>query len=73
MVKRKLRQIPKILTSQTRTETVAINILAGISKTKGNQTMEFGQLIEYNVRNIFLQNLRRKDGRVTNSISLFPF
>ena len=28
-----------------------------ISKSKGSQTMKYGQLIEYNKRNIFLQEL----------------
>ena len=32
-------------------------ILPNISQNKGNQTMKFGQLIEYNKRNIFLQKL----------------
>ena len=27
-----------------------------ISRSKDNQTMKFGQLIEYNMRNIFLKN-----------------
>ena len=26
-----------------------------MSRSKGNQTMKFGQLIEYNMRNIFLE------------------
>ena len=26
-----------------------------ISRIRGNQTMKFGQLIEYNMRNIFLE------------------
>ena len=30
-------------------------ILANISKSKGNKTMKFGQLIEYNMRNIFVE------------------
>ena len=45
------------MTSQTGTRTIAINIyniLSDMSKSKGSQTMEFGQLIEYNVRSIFL-------------------
>ena len=32
-----------------------IHILPNISKSKGNQTMKFGQLIECNMRNIFLE------------------
>ena len=33
-----------------------IHILFNISRNKDIQTMKFGQVIEYNVRNIFLQN-----------------
>ena len=36
------------------------NILPNISRTKSNQTMRLGQLIEINKRNIFLQKLCRK-------------
>ena len=32
--------------SQTGTQKITINILPDISKSKGNQTMKFGQLIE---------------------------
>ena len=35
-------------------------MLPNISRSKGNQTMKLGQLIEYKKRNIFLQKLRRK-------------
>ena len=38
-------------------QTIAIQILPNISQSKGNQAMKFGQLIEYNKRNIFLQKL----------------
>ena len=33
----------------------AVNILLVISKSKDNQTMKFGQLMECNVKIIFLQ------------------
>ena len=42
------------MTSQDGTQTITINILLDISKSKDNQNVKFGQLIEYNVRNIFL-------------------
>ena len=42
------------MTSQDETQTITINILLDISKSKDNQNVKFGQLIEYNVRNIFL-------------------
>ena len=46
--------------SQPGLQTIAIHILPSISQSKGNQTTKFGQLIEYNKRNIFLQILWRK-------------
>ena len=33
-----------------------IPILPSMSRSKGNQTIKFGQLIEYNIRNIYLKN-----------------
>ena len=45
------------MTSQTGKQTIAIHILTNISRSKGNQTMKLGQLIEYNRRNIILQKL----------------
>ena len=39
--------------SQLVLQTIAIHILPNISQSKGNQTKQFGQLIEYNKRNIF--------------------
>ena len=43
------------MTSQPGQQTIVIHILPNISRSKGNQTMKFGQLIEYNMRNIFLE------------------
>ena len=43
------------MTSQTRTQAITINILPDISRNKSNQTMKFGQLIEYNMKNILLK------------------
>ena len=43
--------------SQPDLQSIAIHILPNISQSNSNQTMKFGQLIEYNKRNIFLQNL----------------
>ena len=39
---------------------VTIHMFPNISRSKGNQTMKFGQLVEYNVKNIFLCKLCRK-------------
>ena len=41
-------------------------ILPNISRNKGSQTMEFGQLIEYNMRNIFLENSHTKSSGETS-------
>ena len=57
---RKIRLTSKFMTSQPGLQTIAIHILPNISQSKGNQTMKFGQLIEHNKRNIFMQNLCRK-------------
>ena len=46
--------------SQLGLRTIAIHILPIISQSKSNQTMKFGQLIEYNKRNILIQKLLRK-------------
>ena len=45
------------MTSQPGLQAIAIHILPNISQSKDNQTMKFGQLIEYNNRNFFLQKL----------------
>ena len=41
------------------TQTITANILPDISKRKDNQTIKFGQLIEHNVINVFLQKMRQ--------------
>ena len=41
--------------SQTGWQINTIHILPNISRSKGNQTTNFGQLIEYNMINIFLE------------------
>ena len=43
------------MTSEPWKQTVAIHILPNILRSKGNQTMTFGQLIEYNIRNMFFE------------------
>ena len=41
--------------------------MSNILRSKDNQTMEFGQLIERNMRNIFLEKLYKKCGEETSS------
>ena len=42
------------------TTIIKIHILLNISRSKDNHAMKFGQLIEYNVKNTFLQKMGRK-------------
>ena len=43
------------MTSQSGQQAIAIHILPNISRSKGNQAIRLGQLIEYNIRNIFVE------------------
>ena len=54
------------MTSQPGYQTIAIHILPNISRRKENQTMKFGQLIEYSNRNFFLEKSNKKCGRKTS-------
>ena len=51
--------------SQAGSQTIAMQIFTNISKSKGNQAMKFGQLIECNMRNIFLAKSYTKCDRET--------
>ena len=48
------------MTSQPGSQTIAIHILPNISRSKGDQTTKIGQLIEFNLRNIFLEKSNTK-------------
>ena len=50
------------MTSQTGLHTTTLHVLLNISKSKDNQTIKFDQLIECNMRNIFLENSYTKSG-----------
>ena len=41
------------MTSQPGEQSTEIHILPNTSKSNGNHTIKFGQLIEHNMRNIF--------------------
>ena len=45
---------------------IKIRILSNISRRKINQTIKCGQLIEYNIRNIFVENTYLKYGGEAN-------
>ena len=55
------------MTSQSGKQAIATHILPNISRSEGDQRMKFGQLIEYNMRNIFLESLYSKCGGQTIS------
>ena len=57
---RKIILTSKFLMQQPGLQTIAMHILPNISESTGNQTMKFGQLIEYNKINIFLEKLDEK-------------
>ena len=48
-----------------------MHLLINISRSKGNQAMKFGQLIEYNLINIFLEESYTKCGEETIPRSFF--
>ena len=67
----KTEAIFKITTSSTEKQIITLHILCNISRSKENQKMKFGQLIEFNVKNFFLWNLCRKWGDKTRSRPLY--
>ena len=58
---RKIRLTSKFMMSQPEKQTIGTHILPNTLRSKGNQS----QLIEYNMRNIFLGTLYRKCGGET--------
>ena len=68
---KKIRQISKFMTPHPGSQIFAIPILPNIPRSQGNQTMKFGQLIVYNISNIFLGKLYTKcDGEaITRPLS----
>ena len=62
---RKIRLNLKFVTSQPEKETLAIHIMPNVSRSKGNQILKFGQLIEHNMRIIFLEKPYTKYGDET--------
>ena len=52
-----MRLTSKFMTSQPGLQAIAVHILPNISQRKGNQTIKFGQLIEYSKGYMFFQKL----------------
>ena len=59
---KKISFILKVMMSQLGKKTISIHILPNISRTKGNQTIKFGQLRKCNTRNIFVEKSYAKCG-----------
>ena len=57
---KKIMLIRNFMTSQPGWQIIATHILSIISRNKGIQTMKFDQLVEYNMRNIFVETLYTK-------------
>ena len=54
------------MTSQPGQQPVVLHVLLNISRSKGNQTMKFGQFIECNIKNISLEKSYTKCGGETS-------
>ena len=52
-----IRLTSKFMMSQPGLQAIAVQILPNISQSKGNQTIKFGQLIEYNKGYMFFRKL----------------
>ena len=53
------------MTLQPGKQTIAVHTLPNISRSKDNQTIKFGQLIEYNMGGLFLEKSYKKYGGKT--------
>ena len=68
--KNTLKKKKKFIMLQLENQTIAVNILPNISRSKCNRTIKFAQLIEYNMENIFLKKSYTKCG---GEIITIPF
>ena len=59
---RKIKLISRFMTLQPGKQTTAMHLLPDIPRSKGNQTMKFSQLMEYNMKNIFLEKSHKTYG-----------
>ena len=59
----KIRLISKFITSRPAKQTITIHILTNISRREGNQTIKYGQIIEYNKRK-YAENAEAEARRV---------
>ena len=59
------------MTSQIAEQIMAIHELSKISRTKNNQKNKFGQLIECNMKNVFLEKSYAKCGKEASPRSFY--
>ena len=59
---KKIKLISNFMMSKLGQQTFVIHILPNISRSKGNQTVKFGQVIVCNTKNIFLEKSYTKYG-----------
>ena len=69
---RKIRLHSQFLTSKSGSLTLAIRILTNIARNKKNQAMIFGQLIDYNMRDIFLDVVEEQNVAAKHFPDPFP-
>ena len=62
---RKAKLFSEFMASQPGKQTIAVHTLPNISRIKSNQAMKFGQLIEYDMSNTFLEKCKAKSGAET--------
>ena len=58
--------ISKFMTSSNGKLIITIQILPNVSRSGGIKTMKFGQLIESNMRNVFLEKSNQRRGGETS-------
>ena len=59
------------MTSQNGKQIITIHILANISRSKGNQAIRFGHLIEYNMVRMSLEKSYTKTGGESSPIPFY--
>ena len=59
------------MASESGYQTITIYILPNISRSKSNQTVTFGQLVEYNKTNIFPKNAENDARKLVPDLFLF--
>ena len=63
--------MPNFITPQAGQQTIVLHILPNVSRSKGNQTIKFDQLIECNMSKIFLEKSCTKCGGETSPRPFF--